>query len=121
MQCWFNLRESYAIYYWKLLERVCWKDDITEDKKKLISFPEQDVEAACVALGSNLEPGDLAAWIEVDAETLVMQHLTEEEVAAYVKNGKTCDELGVSDSRSGSENSSDYSCEVVVYQHCAKC
>jgi hypothetical protein len=33
------------------------------------------VKAACNELDSNLEAGDLAAWFEVVAETLVVQHL----------------------------------------------
>jgi hypothetical protein len=52
----------------------------------------------------------VASWIEVDEETLVMQHLSEEDITASVKNGKTTDELGASDS----EDNSDDSCEVVV-------
>jgi hypothetical protein len=56
---------------------------------------------------------DLASWIEVD-EDPVAQHLSQEDIAASVTNGKTTDELGASDTGSNSEDNGDYSCEVVV-------
>jgi hypothetical protein len=43
-----------------------------------------------------------------------VQHLSEEDIAASVKNGKTTDELGASDTGSDSEGNGDDSCEVVV-------
>jgi hypothetical protein len=73
------------------------------------------MKAACDALGTNLQADDLASWIEVDEETPVAQHLSEEkDIAASVKNGKTADELGASDTGSDSEDNGDDSCEVVV-------
>jgi hypothetical protein len=51
------------------------------------------------ALGTNLQAGDLASWIEADEETSVAQHVSEDDVAASVRNGKTTDELGASDTR----------------------
>jgi hypothetical protein len=65
------------------------------------------VKATCNALGSNLETGDLAVWFEVDTETLVVQHLGEEDITSSVKSGKTADEFGAYDTGSDSENSSD--------------
>jgi hypothetical protein len=47
----------------------------------------------------------MASWIEVDEETPVMQHLSEEDIAASVKNGKTTDELGASDSEDNRDDS----------------
>jgi hypothetical protein len=87
----------------------CWekcvgKDDNTEDETKLIPFPKQEVKAACNAL----------AWIEVDAEALVTQHLSEKDIAASVKNGNTTDKPGIIDSGSDPESNSDGCCEVVV-------
>jgi hypothetical protein len=54
----------------------------------VIPFPKQDVKAACEALSSNLEGDDPVAWIEVDARTPNMQHLSEKDTAVCVKNGK---------------------------------
>jgi hypothetical protein len=88
-----------------VLQRLC-----HERWTKLIPFPKQDMKAACDVLNSNLETDHLAAWIEVDVETLVEQHLSYENIAASVKCGKTTDELGASDS----ENSHNDSCEIVV-------
>jgi hypothetical protein len=68
------------------------------------------LKATCDAL----EAGDLAAWFEVDAEAMVLQHLGEEDITSSVKSGKTADEFGASDTGSDSENSSDDSCETVV-------
>jgi hypothetical protein len=62
------------------------------------------VKATCDALGSNLEAGDLAAWLEVDARTLVMQYLGEEDITSSVESGKTADEFGGCDTGSDSEN-----------------
>jgi hypothetical protein len=90
------------------------KDDITVDEMKLIPFSKQDVKAACDALGTNLQADDLASWIEVDEETLVVQHLSEEDIAASVRNGKTTDKLGAIDAGSVLEDNGDDSCEVVV-------
>jgi hypothetical protein len=64
----------------------CWekcvrKDDITEDETKLILFPKQETKAACDALG----------WIEVDAETLVAQHFSEEYSATSVNQTQLTD------------------------------
>jgi hypothetical protein len=72
------------------------------------------VKAACDALGTDLQADDLASRIEVDEETPVAQHLSEEDIAASVKNGKTTDELEASDKRSDSEDSGDDPCEMVV-------
>jgi hypothetical protein len=52
----------------------------------------------------NLEVEDLAAWIEVGAETLIVLYLSEDYVAPYVQNGKASDELGEIYTGSGSEN-----------------
>jgi hypothetical protein len=49
------------------------KHDVTIDEMKCIPFSKQDMKAACDALGSNLQADDLASWIAVDEETLVMQ------------------------------------------------
>jgi hypothetical protein len=97
----------------------CWKkcigkDDGTVDETKLIPFSKQDVEAACDALGITLQADDLASWIDVDEETPIARRLIEEDIAASVKNGKTTDELGASDTRSDSEDNGDDSCEVMV-------
>jgi hypothetical protein len=72
------------------------------------------VKAACDALGTNLQAEDLASRIEVDEETAVAQHLTKEDIAASVRNGKATDELGASDIGNDSEDNGDNSCEVVV-------
>jgi hypothetical protein len=88
------------------------KDDVKVDETKLIPFSKQDMKAACDALGTNLQADDLVSWIKVDEETLT-QHLSEEDIATSVKNGKTTDELGASDTGSDSEDNSDDSCEVV--------
>jgi hypothetical protein len=72
------------------------------------------VKAACDALGTNLKADDLASRIEVDEETPVSQHLSEEDIAASMKNGKTTEELGASGTGSDSEDNGDNSCEVVV-------
>jgi hypothetical protein len=56
-------------------------------KTSVIPFPKHDVKAACDALSINLED-DLVAWTEVDAQTPVMQHLSEKDIAASVKNEK---------------------------------
>jgi hypothetical protein len=69
------------------------KDDVTVDETKSIPFSKQYVKAACDALGTNLQADDLASWIEVDEETPVVQHLSEEDITASVKNGKTTDNL----------------------------
>lgn len=65
------------------------------------------MKATCDALGSNLEAGNLAAWFEVDAETLVVQYLGEEDITNSVESGKTADEFRACDTGSDSENSSD--------------
>lgn len=49
------------------------------------------MKATCDALGNNLEADDLAAWFEVDAETLVVQHLGEEDITSSAKGGKRAD------------------------------
>jgi hypothetical protein len=72
------------------------------------------VKAVCDAISTNLQADDLASWIEVDEETAIVQHLSEEDIAASVKNGKTTDELGASDTGSNSEDNGDDSCEVVI-------
>jgi hypothetical protein len=51
---------------------------------------------------------------EVDEETPVAQHLNEDDIAASVKDGKTTDRLGASDTGSDSEDNGDYTCEVMV-------
>jgi hypothetical protein len=84
------------------------------DETKLIPISKQDMKAACDALGTNLQADDLASWIEIDEETLITQHLSEDDIAASVKNGKTTDELRTSDTGSDSEDTADYSCEVVI-------
>jgi hypothetical protein len=43
-----------------------------------------------------------------------VQHLSEKDTVASVKNGKTNDEHRVSDIRSGSKDKGDDSCEVVI-------
>jgi hypothetical protein len=81
------------------------------------------VKAACDALGTNLQADDLASWIEADDETPVAQRLSEEDIAASVKNGKTTAERGASDTGSDSEDNGDDSCcavctfslEVTIY------
>lgn len=55
-------------------------------KTSVLPFPKHDVKAACDALSINLEGDDLVAWIEVDAQTPVMQHLSEKDIPAFVKN-----------------------------------
>jgi hypothetical protein len=90
------------------------KDDVTVDETKLIPFSKYDMKAACDALGINLQADDLASWIEVDEETPVSQHLSEEDIATSMKNGKTTDELGASDIGSDPEDNGDDSCEMVV-------
>lgn len=60
---------------------------ILSHKISVIPFPKQDVTAACNALSSNLGD-DLVAWIGVDAQTPNMQHLSDKDTAAFVKNGK---------------------------------
>jgi hypothetical protein len=97
----------------------CWKkctgkDDTTVDKTKLIPFSKQDMKAVCDTLGINLQADDLASCIEVDEETPVEKHFSEEDIAASVKNGKTTDKLGASDTGSDSEDNGGDSCEVVV-------
>jgi hypothetical protein len=67
-----------------------------------------------VLLGTNLQADDLASWIEVDEDTPVAQHLSEENIAASMKNGKATDELATSGTGSDSEDNGDDSCEVVV-------
>jgi hypothetical protein len=47
------------------------------------------MKSACDPLSSNLELDNLAAWTEVEGETLVTQHLSEEDMATSLKNGKT--------------------------------
>jgi hypothetical protein len=42
----------------------------------------------CDALGCNLEAYGLTALTEVHAQTWVTYHLSEEDVTAFVKNGK---------------------------------
>jgi hypothetical protein len=84
------------------------------DETKLIPFSKQDVKAAYDALCTNLQADDLESWIEVDEETPVTQHLSEEDIAASVNNGKTAEELGASDTGSDSEGNGNDSCEVVV-------
>jgi hypothetical protein len=69
------------------------------------------MKAECNTFGSNLEADDLATWTEVDAETPVVQHLRGEALTAFVKNGKTTDKLGVSDTGRDSENNCDDSME----------
>jgi hypothetical protein len=49
------------------------------------------------------------AWFEVDEKTLDAHHHNEEDITASVKNGKTTDGLGASDSKNN-----DHSYEVVV-------
>jgi hypothetical protein len=72
------------------------------------------MKAECDALGSNFEADDLTAWTEIDEETLVTQHLGKEDTVSSMKNGKTTDALGTSDTGSDSENNGDDSCEVSV-------
>lgn len=55
-------------------------------KTSVLPFPKHDVKAAP---SINLEGDDLVAWIEVDAQTPVMQHLSEKDIPAFVKNEKT--------------------------------
>lgn len=50
---------------------------------------------------------------EVNAETSVMQYLSQEDIEASVKTGKTTNKLGISDAGSESEDSGDDSCNVV--------
>jgi hypothetical protein len=59
------------------------------DEIKLIQFSKQDMKAACDSFTTNLQADNLASWIEVGEETLMMQHLSEEDIAASVKNRKT--------------------------------
>jgi hypothetical protein len=77
---------------------------------------QNNVKATCNELGSNLEAGDLAAWFGLVAETLVVQHLGEEDITSFVKSRKTGVEFGGCDTGSDSENSSDDSCGT-VYQN----
>jgi hypothetical protein len=39
--------------------------------------------SACSALGTDLQANDLIFWIKVDEQTLVTQHLIEEDTAAF--------------------------------------
>jgi hypothetical protein len=89
-------------------------DEITVDKIKLIPFSKQDVKAAHDALSTNLQADDLASWIKADGETLIIQHLSDEKIAASVKNGETTDEPQASDTGSDSEQNGSDSCDVVV-------
>jgi hypothetical protein len=53
---------------------------------------------------------DLGAWVEADVGTLAIQHLSEEDITASMKNGKTADELGANDVESDSEHNCDDYC-----------
>jgi hypothetical protein len=81
-------------YCWK---KCIGKDDVMVDETKLNPFSKQGVKAACDTLGANLQADGLASWIKVDEGTLVSQHLSEEDIAASVKDGKTSDKLGAID------------------------
>jgi hypothetical protein len=72
------------------------------------------MKSVCDALGTNLQVDNLASWIEVDEETLVARHFSEEDIATPVKNGKTTDRLGASDTGSDSEGNGCDSCKVMV-------
>jgi hypothetical protein len=61
------------------------KEYITRDETQLIALSKQDMKAACVTFITNVELGDMTAWIKVDMETPVVQHLDEEDMAASVK------------------------------------
>jgi hypothetical protein len=50
----------------------------------LIPSRKQDLKAACDALSTNLQAGDIVSWIEVDEKTSVAQHLSEKDFAASV-------------------------------------
>lgn len=68
------------------------------------------MKAVCDALVCNLEADYMTYWAEVSEGTPVGYFVSEEDIAAFVKSGKTTDELGASDTKT----SIDGCCEVVV-------
>jgi hypothetical protein len=66
-------------------------------------FSKKDVKVMCNALSINLQADNLASWIKVNEGTLITQLLHEEDITVSVKNGKTTDEPGASDTESNSE------------------
>jgi hypothetical protein len=83
------------------------------DKMKLIPYSKQRVKAACNACSTNFQADDLAPWIEIGEDTPVVQHLSEEDITAFVKNENTTDELAASDIGSDSGDNGDGFCEAV--------
>lgn len=73
------------------------------DETNIIPFSKQDVKAVCDALGTNLQADNLTTRTEAGEGTLVPTHFSEENITASLKNEKTIDELGASNTRSGSK------------------